>query len=63
MERAALAHGSNNRRAIVVPTPSTMLDLGTRAPDFTLPDGYGNPVALAEFAGAPATVVIFMCNH
>ena len=47
----------------MVLTPSTMLDLGTRAPDFTLPDAYGNPVALAEFAGAPATVVIFMCNH
>lgn len=44
-------------------TPSTMLDLGTRAPDFTLPDARGNPVALAEFAGAPATVVVFLCNH
>ena len=47
----------------MVLTPSTMLELGTRAPDFTLPDAYGNPVALAEFAGAPATVVVFMCNH
>ena len=40
-----------------------MLELGTRAPDFTLPDAHGNPVALAEFAGAPATVVVFMCNR
>ena len=47
----------------MVLTPSTMLDLGTRAPDFTLPDAYGNPVGLAEFAGAPATVIVFMCNH
>ena len=58
-----MAHGSNNGLAIVVLTPSTMLELGTRAPDFTLPDAYGNPVALAEFVGAPATVVVFMCNH
>ena len=47
----------------MVLTPSTMLALGTRAPDFTLPDAYGNPVALAEFHGAPATVVVFLCNH
>ena len=38
----------------MVLTPSTMLELGTRAPDFTLPDAYGNPVGLVEFAGAPA---------
>ena len=40
-----------------------MLDLGTPAPDFTLPDAYGNQVALAEFRGAPATVIVFLCNH
>ena len=44
-------------------TPSTMVAIGARAPDFTLPDARGNPVALAEFAGAPATVVVFLCNH
>ena len=44
-------------------TPSTMLALGTRAPDFTLPDAHGKEVALKQPAGAPATVVIFMCNH
>lgn len=43
--------------------PSTMAGPGARAPDFTLPDARGNPVALAEFAGAPATVVVFLCNH
>ena len=47
----------------MVLTPSTMAGLGARAPDFTLPDARGNPVALAEFAGAPATVVVFLCNH
>ncbi len=44
-------------------TPSTMLPLGTRAPDFALPDTDGKMVSLASFSGAPATVVVFMCNH
>ena len=43
-------------------TPSTMLPLGTRAPDFTLPDTNGAPVSLADFP-QPALLVIFMCNH
>ena len=47
----------------MVLTPSTMLDLGTSEPDFILPDAGGNTIALAEFAGAPATVIVFMCNH
>jgi peroxiredoxin len=44
-------------------TPSTMLPLGTTAPDFRLPDTDGNTVALADFEGAPALLVIFLCNH
>lgn len=45
-------------------TPSTMLDLGTPAPDFNLLEpASGNRVALADFKGAPALLVIFMCNH
>lgn len=47
----------------MAPTPSAMAGLGARAPGFTLPDARGNRVALAEFAGAPATVVVFLCNH
>jgi peroxiredoxin len=43
-------------------TPSTMLPLGTRAPDFTLPDTNATPVSLADFP-QPALLVIFMCNH
>jgi len=43
-------------------TPSTMLPLGTPAPDFTLPDTNGTPVSLADFP-QPALLVIFMCNH
>jgi peroxiredoxin len=43
---------------------SYMIDLGTRAPDFELPDpATGEVVRLAEFAGSPALVVTFLCNH
>jgi len=43
--------------------PSTMLDLGTRAPDFALPDTEGRTVTLADFTDAPALLVMFICNH
>jgi peroxiredoxin len=38
------------------------LAIGAPAPAFTLPDTSGTPTALAD-GGAPATVVIFTCNH
>jgi peroxiredoxin len=44
-------------------TPSTMLDLATIAPDFNLKDCYGKSVALRDFLGAKATLVMFICNH
>jgi len=44
-------------------TPSTMLPLGTTAPDFQLPDTNGKLVSPADFKGAPVLLVIFMCNH
>jgi peroxiredoxin len=44
-------------------TPSTMLPLGTTAPDFQLPDTNGKTVSLADFKDKPALLVIFMCNH
>ena len=47
----------------MVLTPSTMLDLGTQAPDFSLPDVHGRKVSLADFAGAKVLVVLFICNH
>ena len=40
-----------------------MVPLGTPAPDFRLPDPSGNLYALADFAGAPALLVAFICNH
>jgi peroxiredoxin len=44
-------------------TPSTMLPLGTSAPDFQLPDTDGKIVSLASFKDQAALAVIFMCNH
>lgn len=46
----------------MVKTASTMLPLGTTAPDFTLPNTDGAIVSRAQFAGRPLCV-IFMCNH
>jgi peroxiredoxin len=40
-----------------------MLALGTRAPEFSLPDYDGRPHALQDFAAAPALLVAFICNH
>jgi peroxiredoxin len=47
----------------MVLTPSTMLPLGTKAPSFSLPNVDGKTVSLADFAGAPGYLVVFMCNH
>lgn len=45
-------------------TLSTMLALGTPAPDFSLPEpATGNTVSLDDFRNAQALLVIFMCNH
>jgi len=47
----------------MVATASTMLVLGTKAPDFELPDTEGKIVSLKDFAGKKALLVVFMCNH
>jgi thiol-disulfide isomerase/thioredoxin len=39
------------------------LALGAAAPDFSLPDPYGVVHSLGEFAGRPALLVAFLCNH
>ena len=40
-----------------------MLPLGTKAPEFQLPDTSGKTVSLADFEKSRALLVIFMCNH
>ena len=43
---------------------STMLDLGTEAPDFSLPDSVsGEVVSLDDFSDREALLVMFICNH
>jgi peroxiredoxin len=44
-------------------THSTMLELGTPAPGFRLPDFDGRVHALGDFAAAPALLVAFVCHH
>jgi peroxiredoxin len=44
-------------------TPSSMLPLGTTAPDFNLPDPDGKIVSLADFKDKSALLVLFICNH
>ena len=45
-------------------TESTMLPLGTPAPDFRLPDTVsGKALGFDDIAGKRATVVMFICNH
>jgi len=48
----------------VAATPSTMMALGTPAPDFRLPDtASGREVTLGDAAGEHGTLVMFLCNH
>lgn len=44
--------------------PSTMRELGTPAPDFSLPEpATGRTVGLSDFDGARALLVAFLSNH
>jgi peroxiredoxin len=48
----------------MVKTASTMLPLGTSAPDFSLTNAVdGTTVSLSDFADKKGMLVIFMCNH
>jgi peroxiredoxin len=47
----------------MVATASTMLEIGTPAPHFQLPDTQGKRVSLSDFDDAKAFLVVFMCNH
>lgn len=47
----------------MVRTASTMLPLGTTAPDFSLPNPDGKTISLRDYAGKKAVLVMFICNH
>jgi peroxiredoxin len=42
---------------------ASILDLGSRAPDFDLPGVDGRKHSLASFGGSSVLVVVFSCNH
>ncbi|KAK9830520.1 hypothetical protein WJX72_012197 [[Myrmecia] bisecta] len=69
LQRVSTARSHNSRRLRRLPvvaalTESSDLGLGTTAPGFQLPDVLtGKVVRLEDFAGAPATLVMFICNH
>ena len=45
-------------------TPSTMLDLGTKAPNFKLYDVISqNTYSLGQLRGEKGTMIMFICNH
>lgn len=44
-------------------TPSNMLELGTPAPGFSLPDPHGNIHTRDQVAGKHGLLVAFYCNH
>ena len=48
----------------MVMVSSTMLELGTPAPEFNLPDVVtGNTISLETFTGKSALLVMFICQH
>jgi peroxiredoxin len=48
----------------MVATPSTMMPLGTKAPDFTLQDSIsGRSLGLSDLQGERGTLIMFICNH
>ncbi len=45
-------------------TPSNTIGLGTKAPEFTLPDTVsGKVLSLNDVKGENGTVIMFICNH
>lgn len=49
---------------LMVKTASTMLPLGTKAPEFSLTDATtGKTVSLADVSGGKGLLVMFICNH
>jgi peroxiredoxin len=47
----------------MVLTPSAMIPLGTKAPEFNLPSVGGENVSLSDFDDKKVLVMVFMCNH
>lgn len=55
---------TENNFSIMSYTESTMLELGTKAPYFELPDTVtGHTLSLDDITGDGPTVIMFLCNH
>jgi peroxiredoxin len=45
-------------------TESTMIEIGSTAPDFTLPDTVsGRDLSISDLKGTKGTLILFLCNH
>src|SRR6266513_1597399 len=49
--------------AVAQPAGFKTLEIGDRAPDFTLPGVDGKDYSLADFAKVKLLLVVFTCNH
>ena len=64
VEDGKLGPSAIDTEATMAQRHSRMLDLGTTAPPFALPDAVtGRTVALTDFSASPALLVAFICNH
>ncbi len=65
LERIGDSVGSGAPKGVIMAlTESTMMPLGTQAPEFTLPEPLtGKTWSLEQLQGVFATLVVFMCNH
>src|SRR3974377_2376244 len=62
--RGVLPHDSDSILTNMAATLSTMLELGTLAPDFSLRDvATGKTICRDDFGGKDALLVIFLCAH
>jgi peroxiredoxin len=61
---AKLAVNTNLKQKMAA-TPSNMIELGTRAPEFNLPDTNDHMVvkSLLNLKGKKGTMIVFICNH
>jgi peroxiredoxin len=63
-DKGVLDFAITKEEKMIMETSSTMMKLGTKAPDFELPDvTSGKPISLKTFAGEKALLVMFICRH
>ena len=58
------SHGASSSSQVIAPGAPTRATIGSKAPDFTLPDLNGTPVRLSHFRGRPVVLTFFAswCN-